>query len=80
MLRKYKIIKQANDGRKIFESELNKAISNIEEAINRITYDKNYVDSTGYSINISTINRLNNVVYELDSILDDETYMPMIYE
>lgn len=80
MLRKYKIIKQANDSRKIFESELNKAISNIEEAINRITYDKNYVDSTGYSINISTINRLNNVVYELDSILDDETHMPMIYE
>lgn len=75
-MKDYKIVKQTNDSRKVFEDELNKAIGNIEEAISRITYNKNYVDSTGYSINISTINKLNIIVYELDSMLDEETYMP----
>lgn len=75
-MKDYKIVKQTNDSRKVFEDELNKAIGNIEETISRITYNKNYVDSTGYSINISTINKLNYIVYELDSMLDEETYMP----
>lgn len=80
MLRKtqsYKVVKRTESDNTNFNDNINCSISLIENAIDRITYHKDYTDSTGYSINISTINKLNNIVYELDSILDDILYKPI---
>lgn len=80
MLRKiypYKVVKRTEFDNINFNDDINSSISLIEDAIARITYHKDYIDSTGHPINISAINKLNNIIYELESILDDTLYKPM---
>lgn len=62
-----------------YRALIESAISNIDEAINSITYSSNLIDcDTGKNINQELINNLNDLIYKLEDYEYSYVYKPYI--
>lgn len=62
---------------KEYKENLENAISHIEEAISQISYRSNLIDEdTQKVINADTINKLQDIIYELEEIGDKAVFKP----
>ena len=62
---------------KEYKENLENAISHLEEAISQISYRSNLIDEdTQKVINAETINRLQDIIYELEEIGDKSVFKP----
>lgn len=64
---------------KAYKENLENAISHIEEAISQISYRSNLIDEdTQKVINAETINKLQDIIYELEEIGDKPVFKPEV--
>lgn len=64
---------------KEYKENIENAISHIEEAISQISYRSNLIDEdTDKVINSDIINRLQNMIYELEDIEDKPIFKPEV--
>ena len=64
---------------KEYKENIENAISHIEEAISQISYRSNLIDEdTDKIINNDIINRLQNMIYELEDIEDKPIFKPEV--
>ena len=62
---------------KEYKENLENAISHLEEAISQISYRSNLIDEdTQKVINAETINKLQDIIYELEEIGDKSVFKP----
>jgi len=64
---------------KAYKENLENAISHIEEAISQISYRSNLIDEdTQKVINAEIINKLQDMIYELEEVGDKPVFKPEV--
>ena len=64
---------------KEYKENLENAISHLEEAISQISYRSNLVDEdTHMVINSEIINKLQDMIYELEEVMDKPVFKPEV--
>lgn len=78
-LEKIMTIVRTDAENKAYKENLENAISHIEEAISQISYRSNLIDEdTQKVINAETINKLQDIIYELEEIGDKPVFKPEV--
>lgn len=64
---------------KEYKDNIESAISHIEEAISQISYRSNLIDEdTDKVINSEIINKLQDMIYELEEVMDKPVFKPEV--
>lgn len=78
-LEKIMTIVRTDAENKAYKENLENAISHIEEAISQISYRSNLIDEdTQKVINAEIINKLQDIIYELEEIGDKPVFKPEV--
>ena len=76
-LEKIMVAVRTDTENKEYKENLENAISHLEEAISQISYRSNLIDEdTQKVINAETINKLQDIIYELEEIGDKSVFKP----
>lgn len=80
MTKNYKVVTKKEEENKKYKDLIKEAYSRLDEAINHITYNDKFVDNNDVKLNKQIIDKLNDIIYDLETLEDAIIYKPIKVE